>query len=282
MNVLDIASEIKKIGYTALNGVLKEEELNNKLSFLNHKIPKSAKGAFPIRYSQFLLKLIKFDFKKLRQSKILKKVAKDLKLKEISDEVLNAETELHMIDSYYSEKSNSDIITWHNDLGINETSIGNDKSRKYFIDKAKATLENEKTSQPPRGLKFFIYLTDVHSNNGALAVIPYSNNIVKAVCKLILEEKIPMLPCWDLESLRRILNEDRFKKLLLEHIDRDKIEIFLEQSKFINEEKKDTSEFDLEMQKGSMVIFDELCVHRGSAPKKNSRIVLRYLFRKKL
>tara|TARA_B100001248_G_C27399780_1_gene469179 strand:+ start:4725 stop:5573 length:849 start_codon:yes stop_codon:yes gene_type:complete len=282
MNVLNIANKIKNTGYTALNGVLREEELNNKLSFLNHKIPKSAKGTFPIYFSQYFLKLLKFDFKKLSQSLILKKIAKDLKLKEISDEVFNAETELHMIDSYYSEKSDSDIITWHNDLGINEKSISIDKSRKYFLDKAKATLKNEKTSQSPRGLKFFIYLTDVHSNNGALAVIPNSNKIVKTVCKLILEEKIPMMPCWDLESLRRILKNERFKNLLIEYIERDKIEIFLQQSEFINEEKKDTGEFDLEMKKGSMVIFDELCVHRGSAPKKNSRIVLRYLFRKKL
>ena len=234
MNVLNIANKIKNTGYTALNGVLREEELNNKLSFLNHKIPKSAKGTFPIYFSQYFLKLLKFDFKKLSQSLILKKIAKDLKLKEISDEVFNAETELHMIDSYYSEKSDSDIITWHNDLGINEKSISIDKSRKYFLDKAKATLKNEKTSQSPRGLKFFIYLTDVHSNNGALAVIPNSNKIVKTVCKLILEEKIPMMPCWDLESLRRILKNERFKNLLIEYIERDKIEIFLQQSEFIN------------------------------------------------
>ena len=282
MNVLEIANKIKNTGFTSINQILTEEDLNERLKFLKHKIPKSPKATFPINFSQYLLKLLKLDFSKLKQTLILKKIAKDLKLKEISDEVYGMETELHMIDSYYSEKSEKDIIAWHNDLGINEEFSKFEKKKEYFIDKAKATLNNEKTSQSPRGLKFFIYLTEVHSNNGALAVIPNSNDIVKTISKLILEKKIPVLPFWNLQSLRKLLKDDKIKNLATEYIQKDRIENFLDQSKFIDDEKKDTNIFDLEMKKGSMVIFDELCVHRGSAPKKNSRIVLRYLFRKKL
>ena len=59
------------------------------------------------------------------------------------------------------------------------------------------------------------------------------------------------------------------------------VEKFLMNSNFINQQDKDSKNYDLEMNKGGVVIFDELCVHRGSAPKKNSRIVLRYLYRKR-
>ena len=34
------------------------------------------------------------------------------------------------------------------------------------------------------------------------------------------------------------------------------------------------------MNKGGAVIFDELSVHRGSAPKKTDRIVLRFVYKK--
>ena len=60
------------------------------------------------------------------------------------------------------------------------------------------------------------------------------------------------------------------------------LESFLEYSKFIEGSNKDTHDFDCEMKKNSVVIFDELTVHRGSAPCKNDRLVLRYLYRKKL
>ena len=59
------------------------------------------------------------------------------------------------------------------------------------------------------------------------------------------------------------------------------LELFLTQSEFIDWKQQDTNDFDIEMKKGGLIIFDELCFHRGSAPKKNSRLVLRYLFKKK-
>ena len=61
-----------------------------------------------------------------------------------------------------------------------------------------------------------------------------------------------------------------------------KLDIFLNNSKFIEEESKDTFKFDFEMNKGGAVIFDELGVHRGAKPSKHSRLVLRYLYRRKI
>ena len=55
---------------------------------------------------------------------------------------------------------------------------------------------------------------------------------------------------------------------------------FIKNSQFL-ENDKDTYNFDLEMSKGGAVIFDELSVHRGSQPSKQSRVVLRYLYSKK-
>ena len=75
MNVLEIANKIKNTGFTSINQILTEEDLNERLKFLNHKIPKSPKATFPINFSQYLLKLLKLDFSKLKQTLILKKIA---------------------------------------------------------------------------------------------------------------------------------------------------------------------------------------------------------------
>ena len=63
-------------------------------------------------------------------------------------------------------------------------------------------------------------------------------------------------------------------------IQKEKIENFLENTKFIENETPDTSKFDFNLKRGGAVIFDELSVHRGSAPKKTDRIVLRFVYKK--
>ena len=140
---------------------------------------------------------------------------------------------------------------------------------------------NKKTNVSSRGLKFFIYLTDVQSENGALAIIPFSNQIVKTVTALILENKISLTPFWNLSDLRKLVEKKNNKNLIYEKLGQEKVDTFIKQTEFINN-KKNTTEFDIEMKKGSMIIFDELCVHRGSAPKNSDRLVIRYLYRKKL
>ena len=96
---------------------------------------------------------------------------------------------MHQIDSYFTEKSEDEIIPWHNDLGMRKEKLNNSLAIDSFYNSAKATIYDEKTKISPRALKFFIYLTDVKSNNGSLSIIPSSNIIVKAITKLILEKK---------------------------------------------------------------------------------------------
>ena len=69
--------------------------------------------------------------------------------------------------------------------------------------------------------------------------------------------------------------------LIIEKIGEDKLNTFLNNSKFAEEKGNDTLKFDFQMKKGGVVIFDELCVHRGSMPKEQSRLVLRYIYRRK-
>ena len=60
------------------------------------------------------------------------------------------------MDSYFSPKSNEKTIDWHADIPM-------------------ALSKNpENFSEWQRSLKFFVYLTDVQSDNGRLAVLPFA------------------------------------------------------------------------------------------------------------
>lgn len=289
MNSLEnkkVSDKIKERGFSLISNLLDYKSLDEILTVLDVSSLKT-KGSYqsyaPVFFSQYISKIIKFEFRKIKESIILKKLAKKLNFKDIADEFFNGESELQMIDSYFSKISSENIITWHNDIGYKETA---DKKKneiilKNFFETSEATLYNKKSSSSPRGLKFFIYLTDVQSNNGALAVIPFSNQIIKAITLLILEKKIQVTDYWSLEKLRELILKKENKELLIKKLNDKIINSFLEETKFIKE-KKDTSKFDLEMNKGSVIIFDEMCIHRGSAPKKTNRAVLRFIYRKKL
>lgn len=272
----EIADQVRSKGFVSISNFLSRENLLLAEKILIHKKLKGKESSFPIFANQYLIKLLRMDFGRIKKSLILKKIAQNLQLETIAENFFGNKAELHMIDSYYSEKSNEDIASWHNDLGLRETD-----SKETFYNVSSSTIENKKNKVSSRGIKFFIYMTDVQSENGALAVIPFSNQIVKAVTQLILEKKIELRPYWGLKDLRDFVSEIKIKNLLSEKLGNNVVDKFLINSSFINEEPKDSQNYDLEMNKGGVVIFDELCVHRGSAPKKNSRIVLRYLYRKK-
>ena len=275
-SVSHIAEQVKVKGYISISNFLNQEDLSLAEKILSHKQIKGKESSFPIFPNQYLVKLLRMDLSKIKKSLILKKIAQNLQLEAIAENIFEDKAELHMIDSYYSERSEDHIASWHNDLGLRDTD-----PKETFYDVSSATVENKKSKVSSRGIKFFIYMTDVQSDNGALAVIPYSNQIVKAMTQLILEKKIELKPYWSLKDLRDFVAEDKTKKLISKKIGSEIVEKFLMNSNFINEQEKDSKNYDLEMNKGGVVIFDELCVHRGSAPKKNSRIVLRYLYRKR-
>ncbi len=276
VQIRQISKEVKNNGVSSLNNFFGSKHFNLANSILTHTLKKGDKrGSFPVFFKTTLIKLLKLDFNQVRKSLILKKIAQDLNLEKISELIFENKAELHAIDSYYSEKSNEFIVPWHNDIGLKDDDTEN------FLNVADSTINQSKSKTSPRGVKFFVHLTDVSSQNGSLAVIPYSHHVVKAVTKLILEKKINLERYWKLEDLRSLVLKDSVKPLIIEKIGEDKLNIFLNNSKFAEEKGNDTLKFDFQMKKGGAVIFDELCVHRGSMPKEQSRLVLRYIYRRK-
>jgi len=263
-----ISEIIKKSGAVAVNNILDEKNLKTALVTLDDVLNQRAVAGkpisvYPVKFFNVLVKILKLDFKHIRKTIILKKIAKDLNFEKIAKKVFGKDVILEMIDSYYSEKSNKKIIDWHCDIA----DAASNPNINY--DANKSTI------------KFFIYMSDVQSGNGCLAYIPYSHHIVKVVNKLISEKKINYEKFWKLKDLRSLVSKNSIKTLIIDQLGKDKLNTFLENSKFIDENEEDTSKFDFEMNKGSAVIFDEFGVHRGAMPSKNSRLVLRLFYRKK-
>ena len=277
ININNISEEIKEKGVVSINNLLNETELENILHIVKKPIKGSSQSYYPTNFRQYLTKLLKFDFKKVNNSLYLKKIADKLNFKKISEISFGAKAELQMIDCYHNKKSNKQILSWHNDIGIYDNQ--NPKALKTFYEAADATFIKKKPGNA-RGIKFFIHLTDVKSDNGSLAVIPYSAKIVKSISKLILSKKINPVSFWSLKNLRDLVAQKSVQSLLNDQIEEEKILKFLQYTKFIENDTPDTSEFDFNLKKGSAVIFDELSVHRGSAPSKTDRIVLRFIYKR--
>ena len=275
-NIIQISNDVKNLGVFSKNDFLDEDDFKFVSKSLIELVKKQKKIYFPVSLKQFLIKFIKFEFKKSLTSKKLIDISNKLKLKKIASNILGKEAFLETLDCYLSIKSNKQILEWHNDIGFNP----NTRSENDFLKEAQATIKNKREGSS-RGVKFFVYLTDVKSNNGALGVIPYSHKIVTALTKLIVENKIDVKPYWKLKDLREFIFSKNIKESIIELVKSDELNRFIDYSKFIDNSEKDTFDFDYEMRKNSVVVFDELCVHRGSAPIENDRLVLRYLYRKK-
>tara|TARA_B100001029_G_scaffold174581_1_gene174857 strand:- start:1047 stop:1886 length:840 start_codon:yes stop_codon:yes gene_type:complete len=275
-NIIQISNDVKNLGVFSKNDFLDEDDFKFVSKSLIELVKKQKKIYFPVSLKQFLIKFIKFEFKKSLTSKKLIDISNKLKLKKIASNILGKEAFLETLDCYLSIKSNKQILEWHNDIGFNP----NTRSENDFLKEAQATIKNKREGSS-RGVKFFVYLTDVKSNNGALGVIPYSHKIVTALTKLIVENKINIKPYWKLKDLREFIFSKNIKESIIELVKSDELNRFIDYSKFIDNSEKDTFDFDYEMRKNSVVVFDELCVHRGSAPIENDRLVLRYLYRKK-
>ena len=66
---------------------------------------------------------------------------------------------------------------------------------------------------------------------------------------------------------------------LISKLDFNLIDEFIENTKFIKN-VGDEKKFDIELDKGGLIIFDESGVHRGSSPSKNDRAVCRFHFKR--
>ncbi len=282
MNKLDISKiskQIKEYGVFSQKNIFDKNEFELISNQLKNLTKKEKKIYFPINFKDYLFKILKIDFDKIILKKKLVELADKLDFSKIAAESLGDNVYLEVLDCYLSKKSKDTILEWHNDIGYKFNSMN---AKKDFLEKAKSTIYNQKTKKSSMGIKFFIYITDVKSNDGALGIIPYSHKVVYALTNLILEKKIELKTYWKLKDLRNIILQDENKKHFLDYIDKSELERFIEKTKFVETSAEETLEFDFALNKNSAVIFDEMAVHRGSAPTYNDRLVLRYLYRRKL
>jgi hypothetical protein len=253
------------------NGISECQEFFNKDKFedlkkilINNKSVKGTKNSFFYRSKgKFLLrKLFNFKFANFLDCLKLINLSKDLKLNQLSSEIRGRKTKLVSIDSYFSEVSSSKVLDWH----VDQAYSGNLKPKQFLNPNHSA-------------LKFFIYLTDVSSNNGCLGYIPGSHKILYFLKLGIFNDEIKYKPYWKLNDLRNIVQDDYYRNYLETKIKKELIDSFLEQSSFIINSPHDTQEYDFVLKKSSTLIFDEAGVHRGAETLKTNRLVVRFVYK---
>ncbi|WP_440926968.1 phytanoyl-CoA dioxygenase family protein, partial [Candidatus Pelagibacter sp.] len=214
-----------------------------------------------IRYFLFK-KLINFQISKLIDCLTIIRLTKKLKLKNIANNVLGQKTKLTSIDSYFSKKSNKNVIDWH-------------------VDQAYSGRLNVENFVNPNfaALKFFVYLTSVDSDNGCLGYIPKTSKIAYQLKKDIYNKEIKYRPYWSLKDFRNVIKDESYRKNLEKKIDPNEIESFLNSTSFIEKEPYNTTKYDYKLDKGGALIFDESGVHRGSMPSKTDRLVIRFVYK---
>ena len=270
MNLLDIqndiAREIKETGVYKIDKFLNNKDLNTVEKILNKyksKKEDSESYFYRSRNKYFLFKkLINFQISKLIDCLTIIRLTKKLKLKNIANNVLGQKTKLTSIDSYFSKKSNKNVLDWH-------------------VDQAYSGRLNVESFVNPNfaALKFFVYLTSVDSDNGCLGYIPKTSKIAYQLKKDIYNKKIKYKPYWSLKDFRNIIKDESYRKNLEKKIDPNEIESFLNSTSFIEKEPYNTTKYDYKLDKGGALIFDESGVHRGSMPSKTDRLVIRFVYK---
>ena len=260
-----IIQEVQKNGISKCQEFLDKDKFKNLEKILiNNKAEKGTKKSFFYRSrGKFLLKKL-FNFELLSFLDCLKLInlSKNLKLNQVSSEILGRKTKLVSIDSYFSKVSSSKVLDWH----VDQAYSGNLKPKQFL-------------NPDHRCLKYFFYLTDVSSNNGCLGYIPGSHKILYFLKLGILNDKIKYKPYWKLNDLRNIVQDDYYRNYLEKKIKKELIDSFLEQSSFIVNSPHDTKEYDFILKKNSTLIFDEAGVHRGAETLKTSRLVVRFVYK---
>ena len=260
-----IIQEVQKNGISKCQEFLDKDKFKDLEKILiNNKSEKGTKKSFFYRSREkFLLKkLFNFELLSFLDCLRLINLSKYLKLNQLSSEIRGRKTKLVSIDSYFSKVSSSKVLDWHVDQAYS-----GDLKPKQFLNPDHCAL------------KYFIYLTDVSSNNGCLGYIPGSHKILYFLKLGILNDKIKYKPYWKLSDLRNIVQDDYYRNYLETKIKKELIDIFLEQSSFIVNSPHDKKEYDFILKKSSMLIFDEAGVHRASETLKTSRLVVRFVYK---
>ena len=269
MNLLDIQNdirkEIKEVGIYKIDKFLNDQDLITVEKILNkYKSEKQNNDSFFYRSrGKFLLeKLVYFQLSKLIDCLTIIRLSKKLKLQDVANNVLGQQTRLTSIDSYFSKKSNENILDWHLDQAYS----------------GKLNVENF-VNPDHAALKFFVYLTAVDVNNGSLGYIPKTAKIAYQLKKDIYNKEIKYRPYWSLKDFRNIIKDSKYRKHLEKKIDATEIESFLNQTSFIEKDPYDTTKYDYKLDKGGAIIFDESGVHRGSKPNQTDRLVMRFVYK---
>ena len=215
LDLKKISEQVRQLGVFSKNNIFENKDFQFISNQLCNLTKKEKKIYFPTSFSDYLIKFLKIDFKKISLSKKLIKIANNLDFSRIASEILEDDVSLEVLDCYLSQKSKNTILEWHNDIGYNSQSVTTEKD---FLKKAQSTINKKKTPKSSMGVKFFIYLTDVKSDDGALGIIPYSHKIVYVLTKLILEKKINLQSFWKLKDLRNILLNQDHKKYVLDSV----------------------------------------------------------------
>tara|TARA_A100001015_G_scaffold316774_1_gene431946 strand:- start:2300 stop:3106 length:807 start_codon:yes stop_codon:yes gene_type:complete len=257
--------KFKEDGIIKIENLLSESEIINFKKLISYySAEKNTKNSFwPTNNYLLMLKLLKLDFKRFKDSLKILKFEKEKNLKRFAQAAFDSKKVfLNFIDAYVSKKSKQNIIPWHTDQAYH----GN-LNPENFVNHEKFFL------------KIFIYLTDVSSKNGCMSYIPGSHKIGFAIRKGIFEKKIGYQPYWNLIDLRNLVIKN--KEYLSNFFGGNffLVEEFLKKSDFIIN-NSDTDLYDYSIKAGGAIIFDEGGSHRGSSPTLNDRIVLRYLFSK--
>ena len=255
--------KLKEDGIIKIDSFLSSEETKNVLNIINPFIRSKGDSTshFSVSFKQNLLKVIKFEFKKVLASINLNQIAKIKKMNDFANRTFGKVSYLKMIDCYSSPISEQEVLPWHIDQAYrNRVSIS----------------DHEIFHPDSCSIKFFIYLTNVGSNNGCTSYIPGTHKITHALRVGLKEKKIKYTPHWSLQDLRKFIQHKNNFPFFVQYFgNNDPINAFLEKTSFIDK-NPETTEFDFKMKPGDAIIFNEGGVHKGSKTLYNERKVLRY------
>lgn len=185
----------------------------------------------------------------------LSDVARQCRLRPFAADYLQEPMRLDHIMSIESPKSDELITPWHADATRSEPEV---LPPNYFT------------------LKFFVYLNDIDSSNGAFAYLPKSHRPIIAVRNAIYHGRCPFYKTAFVEQVRRALADPLVLAEVLKTVGQHEIDAFFVATDSLLDLSGDTLAHDLCGPAGTLVVFDDRGMHRGGAPKFSNRSILRY------
>jgi len=243
------------------------EEIKEKiLLFCNKKDNKYAVFKYPEKISRlFSYKFYKKNGFEIKDLDIMLATIKSTRidnLKNLKDTL--GLKKLYLIDSYLSKVTNNHITKWHCDQAYG----GATDPGLYF----NGMSELIPTSNINR---VFVYLTNAEVNNGCFSYLPGSHKVGIAIRNMINMKLIEYKPFYELKDGLQLALEHKLKLIENNLLSLDEINYFIENAEFALSGKHD---FCLESPAGSMIVFNDLGYHQGTAPTKSERLVMRYWF----